>query len=224
MHGPNCDTMANHIGISALNFQYIVNMYRSVCAEVIPQNGLALPYNHQYRLDAPCSLKAYHLWLSWGIQYVVRDGGTVAAMVSMNRLGPRWTGAHEGLVRATLREEWGFQGMVITDQASVESMFYQDMISGLWAGTDLWLNTNTRFWSLKDYQTNATVMSNAQNAAKNIIYAVAKSNAMGATGTVATEGTPFWKIGLYALDVVVFGACAAWVVVATAKLVKRKRT
>lgn len=158
-----------------------------------------------------------------GFEYTARNSDAVAAMASMNRMGPRWTGAHAGLIRATLREEWGFQGMVITDQASVESMFYQDMISGLWAGTDLWLNTNTRFWSLKDYQSNATVMTNVQSAAKNIIYAVAKSNAMGVSGTMTTDGTPLWRIGLIALDVVVFGACAAGVVITTIKLVKRKK-
>lgn len=72
-------------------------------------------------------------------------------MAGMNRIGARWVGAHKGLMTNVLRGEWGFEGMVITDQASVPAMFYQDIVSGLAAGTDLWLNTNKSYWALDSY-------------------------------------------------------------------------
>lgn len=84
-------------------------------------------------------------------EYTVTIGKTNAAMAGMNRIGARWVGAHKGLMTNVLRGEWGFEGMVITDQASVSAMFYQDIISGLAAGTDLWLNTNKSFWALDSY-------------------------------------------------------------------------
>lgn len=153
-----------------------------------------------------------------GFEYCVTEGGSIAAMAGMNRIGARWVGAHKGIMTDVLRGEWGFEGMVITDQASVASMLYQDMISGLWAGTDLWLNTNSSLWSLDEWKDNATVMSNVQRAASNVIYAVTNSNAVtdygeGGGAVDPNAGTPAWKIWLIVLDVVVFAACAAGIAV-----------
>lgn len=150
-----------------------------------------------------------------GFEYIATEGKVTAAMAAMNRIGATWVGAHEGIMTNVLRKEWGFEGMVITDQASSSSMFYQDMISGLYAGTDLWLNTNSSFWSLDDYFDNPTVMNNVHKAAKNIIYSVTKSNAVidyesgtGGAQEFVGEGMQPWKIGLIVLDVIIFAACA----------------
>ena len=149
-----------------------------------------------------------------GFEYVTTEGNVTAAMAAMNRIGARWVGAHKGIMTNVLRKEWGFEGMVITDQASSSSMFYQDMISGLANGTDLWLNTNSSFWSLDAYFDNPTVMTNVHNAAKNIIYSVTKSNAVidyssenGGAHEFNSHGMQPWKIGLIVLDVVIFSLC-----------------
>jgi beta-glucosidase len=162
-----------------------------------------------------------------GFEYIVREGNAIAAMASMNRIGARWTGAHKGLINNTLREEWGFCGMVITDQASVVSMSYQDMISGLWAGTDLWLNTNAQLWSLTNYKNNETVMANVHRAAKNIIYTIANSNAVQDYTNngvkTATNGIEAWRIGLIVVDVVIFAACAVGIVFSLRMIVKKRK-
>ena len=168
------------------------------------------------------------IWLK-GFELTVTEGDANAAMASMNRLGARWAGAHRGLMTDVLRGEWGFKGVVVTDQASVPSMFYQDMISGLWAGTDLWLNTNSSYWSLEEYFENPTVMTNVHRAAKNVIYSVANSNAVkdyegGGTLEVDT-GMPAWKIWLIVLDVVVFAGCLVAIALPTTLyLTGRKQT
>lgn len=115
-----------------------------------------------------------------GFEIITRESKPVALMVAMNRIGTRWAGAHYGLMTQILRNEWGFRGMAITDQASVRSMMYQDMVSGLWAGTDLWLNTDDNLWTdVKDrYKENATIASYVQNADKNILYALVNSHAV----------------------------------------------
>ncbi len=167
-----------------------------------------------------------------GFEYTVYIGNTNAAMAAMNRIGARWVGAHKGLMTNILRDEWGFEGMVITDQASVPAMFYQDIISGLDAGTDLWLNTNKSYWKLSEYAEadgtvtdwtrNATVMNNVQRAAKNVIYAVGTSNAMDTLsedGAVDT-GRALWETLLIALDILVFGCCLIIIIMTTIRLVK----
>ena len=162
-----------------------------------------------------------------GFEYAVTLGNSNAAMAGMNRIGARWAGAYKGLMTNVLRNEWGFEGVVITDQASVQAMFYQDIVSGLAAGTDLWLNTNKSFWKLDayteedgsvvDWTTNATVMNNVARAAKNVIYAVGTSNAMDTVaedGTVENAKAP-WEIALLILDILVFGICGILIVLTT---------
>lgn len=163
-----------------------------------------------------------------GFEYTTTEGNAVALMVSMNRLGATWAGAHKGLMTNVLREEWGFKGMAITDQASVTAMYYQDMISGLWAGTDLWLNSNNKLWPLanydesiggysgyKSYKDNATVTYYLHKAAKNIIYAVTNSNAVQTySQEVSSSASSFnWRALLWTVDVIVWVAFVASVAV-----------
>ena len=161
-----------------------------------------------------------------GFELIVTEGGANAAMAAMNRIGTRWAGAHKGLMTEVLRNEWGFEGMVITDQASVSGMFYQDMISGLWAGTDLWLNTNSSYWSLDDYRDNATVMSYVHRAAKNIIYAITNSNAVQdyGSGKTGMTGLAPWQIALYIADGVLGAACIAGITVSVIALVQNRKS
>ncbi len=163
-----------------------------------------------------------------GFEYTVTQGNTNAAMASMNRLGATWSGAHKGLMTHVLRDEWGFEGAVITDQASVPAMFYQDIISGLSAGTDLWLNTNKNYWlldaykemdgSTADWTDNAAVMASVQRSAKNVIYAVATSNAMEDASKASMPAA--WEIALIIANIVIFGGAFILIVITTMRLVK----
>lgn len=163
-----------------------------------------------------------------GFEYTVTQGDTNAAMASMNRLGATWSGSHKGLMTNVLRSEWGFKGAVITDQASVPAMFYQDIVSGLAAGTDLWLNTNKNYWLLDSYKEmdgsttdwtgNASVMANVQRSAKNVIYAVSTSNAMADAGKASMPAA--WEIALIVANIIIFGGGLILIVITTIRLVK----
>lgn len=142
----------------------------------------------------------------------VRGGGTTAVMSSYNRIGPVWTGASTELMNNVLRDEWGFEGMSLTD--FVNTTEYQSHIAGLTGGNDLWLNTSTAFQL--DYSKNAYVLTLLRNACHNILYAVANSSAMNGISktTEIVEITPSWQIALYILDgVVVIGEAAAIVLI-----------
>ncbi|WP_210737177.1 beta-glucosidase [Cellulomonas hominis] len=158
-------------------------------------------------------------------EVAVRDAGARGAMAGMNRLGPVWAGADAGLMTATLRDEWGFQGVVITDQASFDVFAYEDLRAGLAAGTDLWLNTDASLWSLSDDEMTPTVLANMQRAAHNVAYAVTQSNAMNglSAGSELVAVTPLWKQALIALDVVLGLAIAAALVLVTRRLVRQRR-
>ena len=164
-----------------------------------------------------------------GFEYAIKEGKTNGVMAAMNRIGTRWVGAHKGMMSNVLRDEWGFEGMAITDQASVPSMFYQDMISGLWAGTDIWLNTSSSYWSLDAYKENKTVQYYMHRAAKNIVYSISKSWAVNEKYKEETTGLGEvtilpWRSWLTAAEVVVYVLASAGIIIPiTLYLVKKTK-
>lgn len=158
-------------------------------------------------------------------EMAVRNGGASAMMASMNRIGSTWTGGHKGLLTETLRNEWGFQGFVVTDQASYEVFSYEDLREGLEAGTDLWLNTDADLWKLSDEEMTDGVVANMQRAAKNIVFALSRSNAMNglSAGSRIVKVTPLWRWCVYALDVLVAAAAIVLCVVAVRNIRRSRR-
>ena len=180
---------------------------------------------NRYGLAAFASEQATREIFLKGFEMAATEGDAIAMMAAMNRVGTRWVGAHKGLMTDIVRNEWGFEGMVITDQASVTAMLYQDIVSGLAGGTDLWLNTNTELWSLKEYENNPTVMNNVRKATHNIIYAIANSNAMNgiSADSQVVEITPWWQMTLYVVSGIVWAISLFVIVRTTLTLKKQKR-
>lgn len=158
-------------------------------------------------------------------EIAVRQGGATGVMVSMNRIGARWTGGDKGLMTNTLRDEWGFNGLAVTDQASYSVFAYEDMREGLEAGTDLWLNTDAKLWKVPDDQVNDGLTANRQRAAKHIVYAFSRSNAMNgiSVDSKVVAVTPLWRWALYVFDVLIALLAIGLCFIATRGLVRRRR-
>lgn len=133
----------------------------------------------------------------------VRDGGSKGIMVSMNRVGASWSGAHRGMVTEILRGEWGFVGCVVTDASSIGNTQ-----KGLYGGTDLWLGSGSG--SFEDgWQNDPGVVTMMRNACHNILYVIANSNAMNgvAPGTIFIPQITPWQGLLLAADVILGIVC-----------------
>lgn len=134
------------------------------------------------------------------------DGGALAIMAGMNRVGFKWTGNHTGLMTEVVRNEWNFPGIIITDQASFPEAFPALAIrGGLEGGTDLYLNSGADNWQIEGYADNATVMTQLRNASKHILYAISHSFAMNgiASDTQVEAVLPTWQIWMICADVAV---------------------
>lgn len=132
--------------------------------------------------------------------------GSTAVMSSFNRIGATWAGGSEALMHNVLRDEWGFQGMVITDFNLYDYM----SVDQAWAaqGTDLML-TFENFKKVEDTDS-AFAQQNMRTAMHNILYTVANSNAVNgiAPGASLTYNPAAWEIGVQVLLI------ALWVLVA----------
>lgn len=138
----------------------------------------------------------------------VRSGGSHGIMVSMNRVGAVWSGSHKGMTTNILKNEWGFEGCVVTDASSIGSTQ-----KGLYGGTDMWLgNGNGSFQ--EGFESDAGVVTMMRNACHNILYAIVNSNAMNgiASGTQIIPITPVWQIALYIADAVLAVICLGGIV------------
>ncbi|MGM9594054.1 MAG: glycoside hydrolase family 3 C-terminal domain-containing protein [Candidatus Onthomonas sp.] len=138
-------------------------------------------------------------------EIAVKEGGTTAVMSAMNNIGTDWVGASKALCTTTLRDEWGFRGMVITD-AYGNGM---DISSGIAAGNDLALSI-TGGITIRNTDSN-TVQQQMRTACHNILYAVANSNAYA----LINYDAPWWLWLLGGVDVVALGLIAVGFVAAT---------
>lgn len=145
------------------------------------------------------------------LKYVNEDGesetkvmrGTYAVMGCMNYWGTVFGGASYPLLTDLLRNEWGFQGFVITDMMMNAGSNSVD--ATLRAGNDTFMAWGDSFASLIEDHSTPTGVSVIRRAVKNMCYSIANSRAMNglAPGTVITYKTSPWKIWLAAGDTII---------------------
>lgn len=116
----------------------------------------------------------------------VKEGDTTAIMSSFNRVGPVWAGADNALLNTVLRDEWGFEGMVITDY---NYRPYMDADQAIRNGGDLMLTPVGRAPSNLSTDTN-TGRQALRQATKNILFTVANSAATDAFN----QQFPWWLL------------------------------
>ncbi|MBT1170667.1 glycoside hydrolase family 3 protein [Bifidobacterium sp. SO4] len=129
--------------------------------------------------------------------------GATAVMGCMNYLGTTWGGADYALNTELLRDEWGFNGFLISDM--VMNAGSNSVDQALRSGTDSWMAWGTAFTSLIGDKTSATGVSTIRRAVKDMSYAIVNSRTMNgiAPGTQITYKTSPWKIWLGAADAVI---------------------
>lgn len=149
-------------------------------------------------------------------EIAVREGKTNGIMTCYNCIGFTWSGHHDGLLKETLRKEWGFSGTVITDALSADNG-PRNAQAAIHAGQDMYLSSASG--SLDGYATNASILQDLRTASRHILYTYANSNAMNGisnnTRTIAI--TPMWIKALYVAD----GVVALLVLLGSVLLIRR---
>lgn len=138
-------------------------------------------------------------------------------MSAYNRIGTKWSGATYGLMTQILRNEWGFNGAVVSDYFGGSA--YMDTDEGLRAGNDLMLNTFAD-GSLTDSKS-ATAQTAMRKAAHNVLYMVANSNAMQgiSSGVTIKYELAGWQKVMYGCD----AAVAVIFVLGVVMLLRKKK-
>lgn len=138
----------------------------------------------------------------------VKEGNVTAVMASDSRLGTTWCGESSELLNNVLRDEWGFDGMVITDYVTDN---YKNADNAIQNGCDLMLTTTGQ--NLSKSADSIDGRQAMRRATHNILYTVANSNAQ----EISKADFPTWTFLLIGADVIIFAAGLAIILKITAK-------
>ena len=96
---------------------------------------------NQLYVSTFCNEQAFRELYLRPFEMVVKEGNAKAIMNTYNRVGNVWSGGNYALMTTVLRDEWGFQGMAVTD--AVNNPVMQNPDQAMHAGTDGMLTTVT---------------------------------------------------------------------------------
>lgn len=135
-------------------------------------------------------------------EMAVKQGKANGIMSGFNRIGTEWVGGSHRLLTQVLRDEWGFEGAVITDYGVYNFVNEDQMIR---AGGDLRLNQSDPPTS---DASDATQVACMQNAVKNVLFAVVNSNIVNVK--ISGYKLPVWTVLLIVANVVLLVGFAVW--------------
>lgn len=125
-------------------------------------------------------------------------GYPLAVMSSYNYIGTQWAGACNSLLNTVLRDEWGFEGLVLTDYFA--DFGYMDATRSIYnGGSACLINRDVTANYVTDTDNPLTVQQ-LRKASKDILYTTLNSRANDPANI--TTGLLAWQIILIAVDVV----------------------
>lgn len=128
----------------------------------------------------------------------VKEGNATAVMSSFNYIGGTYAGAHNGLLKTVLQDEWGFHGIVLTDWFG--GYGFQDADQIIRNGGDACLVNYDAQTNYLDDTSSATAVKAMREASKDIMYTVVNSRTYDSENN--GTGMDTWQIILITVDVI----------------------
>lgn len=129
----------------------------------------------------------------------VKNGGTTAIMSSYNYIGSQWAGASSPLLIDVLRNEWGFQGIVLTDYFA--DFGYMDAARSIYNGGSACLINRDVVTNYVTDTDSPTTVQHMRRACHDVLYTAV--NSRGFEEENITTGLMIWQIILIAADVLI---------------------
>ena len=145
-------------------------------------------------------------------EIAIKEGGANGIMTAMNRIGSTKAIGHYDLTTGVIRNEWKFNGIIVSDITS-DATLTDGMLS---SGADIMLTTGMCRLTTTDENKYQNLM---RDVVHRVCYNVVNSNAMNGIdygGDIGTDGFPIYLLLLIILDVLI----AAGIVVGEFFIVK----
>jgi beta-glucosidase len=156
-------------------------------------------------------------------EIAVKEADATGFMSGLNRIGTSWTGASRALMTTVPREEWGFQGTIITDGVPPYDLVgddlphYMDADYALRAGTDMMLT-----WSDAEATSVTTGTAYGQQVMREAVHRQLYKEANSAALTSRSAVNTVWYAAWVLLDVLLV-AGVALIVLHTVRRLRRGR-
>lgn len=212
------ETHRDHLGIVTwADEQTIREIYLKPFEMTVTDNYVDVKYNEPI-YDSNGEITGYTMKTAENMP------AATGIMSSFNRIGTIWAGGSYSLLTEVLREEWGFNGFVLTDYEVSNYMFTGQCLA---AGGDAKLKTvglSGNFLFGYSLEGNAEDQAYAHEAAHHILYTVVNSAAMNGYvhGVEYVNGFAYYKIILIVWDVLA-AAGVAVLIFFLVKKIKRNR-
>ena len=144
-------------------------------------------------------------------EMAVKDGGATGLMASYMWFEGKWCGGNYNLMTNVVRKEWGFTGMIVTDNYCGTWM---NPTKAIMAGTDLILSNASREVDASVASTDEGI-SAMKAACKNILYTI--SDAAGKREIAARAGFDWWRLTYIGTQIIFYGCAALFAVIAYIK-------
>lgn len=149
-------------------------------------------------------------------EYTVKLGKTRGIMTSFNRIGTRWTGGDYRLLTEVLRNEWGFNGLVICDFNTIPQYMIPRMMFCAGGSLDLATQQSAMWMDCDTSDAGDAIV--LMRAVKDVMYALVNSNAMNAE--VIGYNPPIWQEYLHWINIGAFTLVGVWLVLAIVRTVR----
>ncbi len=197
LYGPGSNTHRTPYG--GRNFEYYSEdgfLAGKICAaEVkgIQDKGVDVVIKHFALNDSEVDRLGLGVWVGEqaareiylrAFQYAFEEGDANGVMTAYTRWGCIWSGGNKGLMTNIMRQEWGSQGMSITDNVLIS---YVNGVDGIMAGTSTYdamlpLVVN----QLPEYKDDPVIVTAMREACHHNLYALANSSGMNGVGPNTT--------------------------------------
>lgn len=136
----------------------------------------------------------------------IKNVDLMAVMSAFNYIGNRWAGGMKELLVNVLRDEWGFEGFVLTDYFGVYGYMSSDQ--AIRNGTDMMLVNYPTATNNVQFRETAGAQQAMRTAAKNALYTVVNSRAYEPENL--NTGMASWKILMIVADVIIAALLLFW--------------
>ena len=150
-------------------------------------------------------------------ELAVKDGGATGLMASYMWFEGKWCGGNYNLMTTVVRDEWGFTGMVVTDNYCGTWM---NPTKAIMAGADLILSNASREVDADVAQTDEGI-SAMKRSCKNILFTIA--DAAGKREIAARAGFDWWGLTYISTQIIFYGCAALFAAIAYSKYRKWKK-
>ncbi|MBP5242522.1 MAG: glycoside hydrolase, partial [Clostridia bacterium] len=159
----------------------------------------------------------------------IEEGGLTGIMTSYGRIGAVWSGGSEALLTDLLRNEWGFNGTVLSDYSDHQEFMNGDQM--IRNGGDIWMDDWQNGGRFRYEATSAAMVSAMRTAVKHTIYTRTNAEYVASQYDPASDGITITKGGadgswwiwiLVGVDAALVASIATMVAVACLKKDKIK--